>query len=226
MTGLPLLKRAAAHLSGGLQDELKRHFFRRQIRRGTFATDEREFSMLPDFIGPGDWALDVGANVGHYTLRMSQLVGPSGRVIALEPVPQTFWLLAANVRLAPQANVTLLNVAASDRAARVSMDIPDFAKGLHNYYQAHITEGGNGLAVMTMPLDCLDLPHRVRLAKIDVEGHELAVLRGMRRLLERDRPVLIVETSLDETSRLLAELKYSVSRLAGSSNVVAVPDTR
>jgi hypothetical protein len=58
------------------------------------------------------------------------------------------------------------------------------------------------------------------LAKIDVEGHELPVLRGMRALLERDHPVLIVETSSQETIELLHGLGYATERLPGSSNLL------
>lgn len=49
-------------------------------------------------MAPGDWALDIGANVGHYTKRMSDLAGPEGRVIAFEPVPDTFAVLCANAQ--------------------------------------------------------------------------------------------------------------------------------
>ena len=83
--------------------------------------------------------LDIGANVGHYTLRMSELVGDSGRVVAFEPVPETFALLAANARGFAIANVSLLNVAASDSAGIAGIRIPQFDDGLTNYYQASLT---------------------------------------------------------------------------------------
>lgn len=217
------LKRVAARLPASWQHELRRWFFRRQIRRGVFASGEREYAMLGEMLRLGDWALDIGANVGHYTLRMSELVGPAGRVVALEPVPETFALLAANVRLCAHANVSLLNVAASDRAARVDIQIPSFDIGMTNYYQARITEGSGQLGVLALPVDALGLPAAVRLAKIDVEGHELAVLRGMRELIGRDRPFLVVESSGEEASGLLRGLGYAVSRLGASSNLVCRP---
>src|SRR5439155_2909007 len=134
-----VLKRFAAQLPEGAQHELRRLFFRQQIRRNRFVTDEQEYKLLDRFIATGDWVLDIGANVGHYTLRMSELVGGNGRVIAFEPVPETFALLAANARLFPHRNVSLLNVAVSDHTDRVGMQIPHFSKGLTNYYQARIT---------------------------------------------------------------------------------------
>jgi FkbM family methyltransferase len=218
------MKRLAAMLPNSWQHELRRRHFQRQIRLARFYTDEKEYTLLDTLLGQGDWALDIGANVGHYTMRMAELVGPSGRVIALEPVPDTFSLLAANTRLFVHANVSLLNVAASDRVAIAGMQIPRFANRLSNYYQARLSAGPGGLAVLTLPIDELSLPP-VRLVKIDVEGHELPALQGMRGLLARDHPVLIVETSSQESMTLLSSLDYAVERLPGSSNLLCRPRT-
>lgn len=215
-----MLKRLAALLPVSWQHELRRLYFHQQIRRRRFLTDEKEYALLDSFLRPGDWVLDIGANVGHYTMRMAELVGRSGRVIALEPVPNTFALLAANARLFAHANVSLLNVAASDRVAVVGIDLPRFSEGLANYYQARLTADPADLAVLTLPVDALALPVIVRLVKIDVEGHELPVLQGMRRLLERDHPVLIVETGAQNTVDFLTGLGYVTERLPGSSNLL------
>ena len=215
-----LLKRIAARLPQSFQHELRRLYFRRQIRNDHFFTDEQEYGLLATFIRPGDWVIDIGANVGHYTKRMSELVGARGRVIGIEPVPNTFALLAANAQLFAHANVSLLNIAASDRAALVTMQIPKFSEGLQNYYQARLIPDGDGLAIFALPIDALALPAPIGLVKIDVEGHELPVLRGMSALVKRDRPVLIVETSSSETLRYLDELCYVADRLPGSSNVI------
>jgi FkbM family methyltransferase len=215
----PALKRLAARLPGSVQHELRRRFFSRQIRRRRFVTDEKEYALLDGLLSPGDLVLDVGANVGHYAMRMSDLVGAAGRVVAFEPVPDTFALLSANARLFAHANVTLLNVAASDRTTIAGVDIPLFSDGLTNYYQAHLTTGSATLRILAIPVDALALP-AVKLVKIDVEGHELPALHGMRRLLERDHPVLIVETGSQETADLLDAMGYAYERLPGSSNLL------
>jgi FkbM family methyltransferase len=215
----PLLKRLAAHLPAGAQHELRRMFFRSQIRRRRFFTDEQEYVLLDRFLRAGDWVLDVGANVGHYTMRMAELVGPAGRVIAMEPIPDTFSLLAENVRHSGHANVSLLNCAASERTATVGMEIPRWPDGLENFYQAHVVSGTAALTILALSIDGLALPP-VRLVKVDAEGHELPVLHGMRALVERDHPVLIVETSTGEATRLLESWAYRVERLPGSSNVL------
>ncbi len=218
------LKRLAAMLPNSWQHELRRRHFQREIRRGRFYTDEKEYALLDSLLSPGDWALDIGANVGQYAMRMSQLVGPTGRVIALEPVPDTFSVLASNTRLFQYANVSLLNVAVSDRVAVVGMQIPKFTSGLSNFYQAHLDSGAGGLPVLTLPIDRLMLP-RVRLVKMNVEGHELPALQGMRELISRDHPVLIVETNSPESMAFLAQHNYAVERLPGSSNLLCRPQS-
>jgi FkbM family methyltransferase len=213
-----LLKRIASRLPPSWQLELKRLHFRRQIRNRTFDAPDPEFVILDHLVASGDWAVDVGANVGHYTKRLSDLVGPEGRVVALEPIPETFSLLAANVALFRYPNVTLLNMAASDRTDVSGVAIPTLATGLKNYYGATLVAGESTLRVVTVALDALAFPHRIRLAKIDAEGHDAAVLRGMERLLARDHPTLIVETDTPDSVAWLAGLGYRGERLAGSPN--------
>ena len=147
------LKRLASRLPSLWQQELKRLHYHRQIRNQTFETTEPEFLILDELISAGDWVIDIGANVGHYPKRLSDLVGPQGRVIAVEPVPETFTLLAANVSLFQHRNVTLLNLAASDRTAVVGIRIPTLATGLKNYYEAAVTMHESELQVLTVAMD-------------------------------------------------------------------------
>jgi len=149
---------------------------------------------------------------------MSDLVGARGRVIAFEPVADTFALLAANARNYRRQNVTLLNAAASDKTGITGISVPRLTNGLNNYYEATVVSNGDGLPVMTLALDSLELPAAVRLVKIDAEGHELSVLKGMRKLIARDKPVLIVEVSSNDVHIFLAEMGYTRETLANSPN--------
>ena len=82
-----MLKRVAARLPLVWQHELRRVYFRRQIRHRRFMTDEKEYALLDTFLRSGDWVLDIGANVGHYSRKLSELVGRKGRVSARANVP-------------------------------------------------------------------------------------------------------------------------------------------
>jgi FkbM family methyltransferase len=215
-----LPKKLAARLPAWLQHELRRANFAWSIAIGRFHTNEHEFEILDEFVKAGDWAIDIGANVGHYAFRLSRLVGERGRVIAIEPVPDTFAILAETARRTGCRNVTLINAAASAQTKEVRLDLPRFDTGLANFYQASITDEGGAFAVLALPVDALQIPARVSLVKIDVEGHEQAVLDGMRTLLARDHPVLIVEGVSPEIAAWLADFGYQGSYHPGSSNTV------
>ena len=223
------LKRLASGLPLSWQHELNRFKCRHEIRREKFRSYEPEFLILDSLISAGDWVIDIGANVGHYTKRFSDLVGPQGRVIAVEPVAETFALIAANALLFEHRNVTLLNAAASDQSGVAGMQVSRFDTGLNNYYQARLSglpEGSTERRVYTVRLDALDLPCPVRLIKIDAEGHDPAVLRGAEALLARDRPTLIVETGSSDVVDHLRGFGYTGEKLPGSPNTLfrCLPD--
>ena len=222
---MEIAKRLAAKLPLHWQTEIKRRYFGVQIRSGKFYTDEPEFGLLDRYITPGDWAIDVGANIGHYTNKLSELAGRQGRVIALEPVPTTFSLLSSNAERFSFSNVSLLNVAASDAFGTASMSMPTLSTGLTNYYQAAIKHNSNcALSVLALPIDSLGITANVKLIKVDVEGHELSALKGMTRLIKRCMPVLIVETGSDEVISYLSALGYSSETLPNSPNILFKPN--
>lgn len=217
---MSFLKRLSSMLPLRIQQKLKRLHFARQIHSGRFTTSEPEYAHLEEWVTSGDWVIDVGANVGHYTVQLSRLAGPSGRVLAFEPVRDTFELLAHIVSITEASNVSLFNVAASYQIGIAGMSAPQFASGLTNYYMAHLTRGDTEFNVLTIPIDSLIPPKRVTLIKIDVEGHELQALRGMQALLQRDAPRLIVEGRSMEVESFLIGLGYQFIELKGSPNRV------
>jgi FkbM family methyltransferase len=213
-------KGIAARLPDRWQMELRRRRFRRQILHNQFGTTIPEFHLLATLLELGAWVVDVGANVGHYTKRMSDLVGASGRVIALEPVPQTFSLLAANVALFRHQNVTLLNIAGSSGFSELSMEIPLAPSGIRNYYRAHVVPLPGELRLLACPLDALPFTTPISLIKVDAEGHDEQVLRGAEGILRRDRPSLLVEAVGGGLTEFLSGFGYSGTPVPGSPNTL------
>jgi FkbM family methyltransferase len=219
-----ILKKVSAKLPHQLQAELKRIYYGRQIKKGSFLTDEPEYELLHGLIRSGDWVIDIGANIGHYTKRFSELVGATGRVIAFEPVPTTFSLLSANSQMFSHPNVTLVNTAVSNSLDVVGISIPQHFTGVSNYYRAHLSPAADSaLSVLTMSLDSLYLDQPIACVKIDVEGHEATVLAGMKKLIERSHPILIVETGSDKVINDVTAMGYVAERLNGSPNVLFRP---
>jgi len=143
-----------------------------------------ERQPLLALVSRGDTVVDVGANVGYIALLLAERVGFSGRIVCIEPDPENLRELRRNAALNPQFQLAVLPLAASDSDSTVTM-----RRGLN----ASVRCGGDGdLEVECRRLDSLDLG-AVHALKVDVEGHELAVLRGGRNLLRTQRPGLFIE---------------------------------
>ena len=154
---------------------------------------------------PGDTFVDVGANIGYYSLLASTLVGVSGGVVAIEPSPTIFAALQHNLVRNRVTNVRAVNVAASDREGVVKL----FRGPYHNLGETTTLEEQNlevECEVDAIPLDAILVPqeiHNARLVKIDVEGAECSVVAGMSMLLSSCRPDLeiIVEVHPEQLVR-------------------------
>jgi len=215
------VKTGLSALPEDTQTSLKRIHFKKQIKNDKFVYREPEYLILDELIQDGDWAIDIGANVGHYTKRMSDIVGTNGRVIAFEPVPRTLSILSSNIQHYKHSNVTLMNAAVSNNFDVAGMSMPDFNTGLANYYEAHLDNNSSeNLSVVTLPLDCLPITQRIALIKVDVEGHEHQALLGMEKLVNKFKPHLIVETGSEEIISLLASWGYEKTKYPGSPNIL------
>ena len=161
-----------------------------QTRR--YETAESEF--LCDILRPGMTFVDIGAHVGYFTTLASRCVGPSGRVIAVEPDPYNYLLLLHNVRLN-----RLHNVAASPCALAERAGVGRLFQSEENFGDHRLSELlGSGRPSVDVAVDTLDaLLERygaggVDVVKMDVQGSEPAVLGGMSRLLGSARPLTIL----------------------------------
>ncbi len=159
---------------------------------------------------PGDIFVDLGANIGYFSLIAAQSVGEEGRVIALEPVPPTVQKLRRNLDLNPMKNITLYEFAVSDRTGSVRIYQPH-----DNNIGANSVRPGDGNAphwdVPSVTLDeLLEGCPPVRLVKIDLEGAELLAIRGFtRHLADPTGPAVLCEV----TDRFLRELGSDARQL-------------
>lgn len=139
-------------------------------------------------VSPGQFIVDVGANQGAYTMLFSRLVGPEGRVVALEPAPALFAALDGNCRLNDAGNVTRLQVAAGKTRADAVLHCSRFNSG-----DNRLTDSVQGASVdvSVVPLDEILPTETVGLVKIDVQGYELHVVEGMQAIIERSPEIRI-----------------------------------
>jgi FkbM family methyltransferase len=159
-------------------------------------------------------AIDVGANLGEWTVPLARSVGPAGQVIALDPNPAMAAALDATLRINRLSQASALQLALSDHdgEGRFSLD-------LARTELAHLTSDGSGVAVTLRRLDTIVAEaglRRLDLVKIDVEGHEAEVLAGGVETLRRFRPAVIFESGMETPEsraaivRLFDEVGYDI----------------
>ncbi|GAA3225146.1 FkbM family methyltransferase [Nonomuraea helvata] len=160
---------------------------------------------------PGDTFIDVGANIGYFTVLASRLVGPAGHVVAVEACPQFHQALTQNLSANGCGNVRSVNTAVYDTATRLTLYLEDAANlGATTIIRPHTAQSSFAIQARTLPQILTDTElTQARLIKIDVEGAEGAAVRGLTPLLDRLRPD--AELIIEVTPRRLAKLGHSIN---------------
>ena len=197
---------------------------------------EPESTHVVETLQEGDIFIDVGAQVGYYSLVASRRVGRTGRVVSVEPNPPTIERLQRNIRLNNATNVTIQQVACTDTEKTLHFFQSNVANTGESSFSEKNAHSKREIEVRGVPLDSivrtLDL-RRIDLVKIDVEGAELEVLRGMKESLAKYRPKLIVELQKETLENLGASLEevyeffrangYTLQRHIDRDNYLWVP---
>lgn len=165
---------------------------------------EPELHHLDKFVQPGQTVIDIGANIGLYTLKAASLTGASGRVIAVEPGEEASRQLRANLALNDFPQVTVVQLALSDHAGEATLHHIPLGDDPQAYSLLPDSSAKTGETVATDTLDALTARlgiEALHLVKMDVEGAEPLVIAGGRGTLQRFHPIVIFEVN----TRLLAE---------------------
>jgi FkbM family methyltransferase len=165
-------------------------------------------------IGTGMHVVDVGANIGYYTVLLASLVGPTGRVIACEPDPGNAALLRRSVAENQFTHVQIVEAAVSDAEGRATLHQDSAWHGVHSLARDNcVNPGGGHVEVATVSLDSLRRDAAdVDFVKIDAQGAEAAIVRGARRLLGQAH------------LRVLMEIwPFGIRGLGGSLDAVIAP---
>lgn len=149
---------------------------------------ELDTKIVREQIKEGDIVVDVGANIGYYTLIFAQLVGKSGKVIAFEPEPKNFEILKKNIAINNYDNVIVEQKIVSEKCGSMKLYVSDSDIVGHRIQQMGDLE--HFVEVESVTLDDymkkLNLDEKVNFIKIDVEGAEPNVLEGSKEILEKN----------------------------------------
>ena len=176
---------------------------------------ERIFGMRP-----GDCIVDVGANIGVFTVKAAKLVGPSGSVIAIEPSKKNYAFLVANIALNGYRNILTGNWAASDEKGEALLFL-DGVGWRSSLFQDKGAWPWKPRATERTKMDTLDSlmdscrVQKLDILKIDVEGAEFRVLKGGATLINRFRPRIVLEwhpwaEPIHRVSEFLTSFHYHV----------------
>ncbi len=171
---------------------------------------------------PGDTFLDVGANIGNFSLHAHRLIQPSGQVYAFEPLPANYETLRSNIHLNRAHNIQPFNLALSDREGAFMMHVPS-----RNSSATLVHSEGS---VTTQTLDAFCARHNVskpRFIKVDIEGGELCFFRGAERILREASPIILFESMHSGPEflerRFLRAIGFKLYRLNGGA-IEILPD--
>lgn len=177
-------------------------FFLYETIKKTGMYEQGTTHLIMRFLKEGDVFVDAGANLGYFTILAAKKVGRDGKVYCFEPNPSVTKYLLRNIELNQLENVVVHEKGVSDINGHFMFFVSDKDISLGNVV-GPIGKDSQAIQIQTVRMDEeLPLGLEVDLAKIDVEGEELNVLRGMQSIIERSPEIkILIEYSLTNSER-------------------------
>lgn len=148
-----------------------------------------EVNLFKKIVKKGIKFIDVGANLGYYTLFVANLIGDKGRVFAFEPDPYNFSLLLKSIKSNGFNNIECFNKAVAEKNGKLNLSLSLDLLGDHNA----ITDSEREvIKVDKVTLDSILQKEKIDLIKIDVQGTEELVLKGMRKIVSINKDIIVM----------------------------------
>ena len=180
--------------------------------------------IISRILKKGMTCLDIGGNIGYYVLLERQLVGDKGRIIAFEPSPRNYNYLKKNIQLQNVTNISAYNFACGDIDGNATFFINKKSNGCKVIAEGIIPPDPSLGTLTEVPIKILDpfieelKLERVDFVRMDSEGYELHILKGLKKTLEKFKPIISIELhkrqlgieGTKEFFKLMKELDYEV----------------
>lgn len=185
-------------LEGYLRAVSRLFFGWQRLGIGRYAPATEYVYHLPQLVRPGDTAIDIGANLGYYARTISRLVGPAGKVYAVEPVAPIRKVLSRNLRRCGNSEIIPYALGTENKPITMGNDSAR-ETGYFGTGQNFVNEGGGKAAVeftaqMRRGSELFAALPRLDFIKCDIEGYEVVAMTEMRPLLEKFHPTVLIET--------------------------------
>lgn len=200
--------------------------------------EPEETQMIKNIVKEGMTVLDIGANIGYFSILMANLVGPNGKVYSFEPNPKMFQRLQKNLEINTNLSVQIKinQVAIGEKEGKANFFCPPHGfEGLGGLQDTNRISIDNVINVDVITLDKFMKDNNVQkldFIKLDVEGGEFGVLKGAEDTLNKYHPIILFEGEEENTAaynyrvfqllNYLENLGYIVKK-AGSVNFIAIP---
>lgn len=148
--------------------------------------------IVKKYIKKGDIVLDLGANIGYYSLLLAKLVGEDGKVYSFEPEPSNFALLKKNIKINNYKNIIPINKAVSNKDGKIKLYLNEKDFGMHS--TSDFYKDSKSIEVESISLDSFfkDKDKKVDFIKIDIEGAEGKAIKGMQGILKENGNIKIL----------------------------------
>ncbi|MCI0707129.1 MAG: FkbM family methyltransferase [Ignavibacteriae bacterium] len=154
--------------------------------------EEFETNLIKKEVKAGDVILDIGANIGYYTLIFARLVGDTGKVFAFEPDPTNFSLLKKNVEINGYKNVILIQKAVSNKSETLKLYLCEDNRGDHRIYDSGDSRQSVEIESLVMDEYFQHNGQKINFIKMDIQGAELRAVSGMANILKQNKSVKII----------------------------------
>jgi len=181
------------------------------IRFGSFESTTTNLIKL--ILKEGDQMLDLGANIGYYTLIASKLIGDKGKIFAFEPDPITFKYLMKNIKINEVKNVKLINKCVTDKNGKITLYHHPKYHTCHSIIQSPLKEAITVNSI-TLNKQFENTKEKIKFIKMDIEGAEIEALKGMNKVLSENKvKYLLTELNLRLLKGLGRNIREFISLL-------------
>lgn len=179
-------------------DKTDLDFSRQVLMLGNYATESHESQIFEKQLKKDQIVLDLGANIGYYSLLARSVVGPGGKVFSFEPSTENTSLIKKSIDANKFENITVVEAAVSDHDGYGSLFLSPYYKSEHSVFEYHYSSGDHKGDTQKIKLVTIDSflenlgDPSVDVIKMDVEGSEKKALDGMKKTIEFNKKLTLI----------------------------------